>query len=266
MVAVRALLLLVAWGALQSQLYAADLYLTDNREFPGQLWVSRDGSAERSIFRSQPTANPAYPRAAMKIGPVAIGPDGKTFFASGLDGYVLHLLDGRNEVLSFEFAGQVRDVDCGNEEHTVYFSVVPTPQNGGPLADGKIYRRDLWAGQPSEVATVRQSEVGGNWWGTFAITDGVTYIATFETPSRVFKLSGAGPQPVSEQRTYKIHGLSAGRDGTFYFTDGTNTIYRTADFQFVQGVFRGGRSFTDVAVFGDAPPIGPSSPAGPARD
>ena len=118
------------------------------------------------------------------------------YFVSGLDGYVIHLLDGRNEVLSFEYPGQIRDIDSGNEEHTVYFSVVPTPQNGEPLADGKIYRRDLWAGQPSEAATIRQADIGGNWWGTFAIQDGTTYIATFESPSRIFKLTSDGPEQV----------------------------------------------------------------------
>ena len=144
-----------------------DFYLTDGRAFPGQLWFARSGSPERLLHRREVTVNPAFPRAAMKLGQVAVGPDDKVYFASGLDGYVIHLLDGRNEVVSFEFAGQVRDLACSDEEHTVYFSVVPTPQNNEPLADGKIYRRDIWAGQPSEVATIRQSQVGGNWWGTW---------------------------------------------------------------------------------------------------
>jgi len=51
-----------------------------------------------------------------------------------------------------------------DERMVALVSVVPTPQNGEPLADGKIYRRDLWAGEPSEFAVVRQSQVGGNWW------------------------------------------------------------------------------------------------------
>jgi hypothetical protein len=149
----------------------------------------------------------------MKLGQVAVGPDHKVYFASGLDGYVLHLLDGMHEVVSFEFPGQVRDLETGAEEHTVYFSVVATPQNGEPLADGKIYRRDMWAGQPSEFATVRQSQIGGNWWGTFAIQHGTVYIATFESPSRVFKLTTSGPEQVFGANRFQIHGLASADEG-----------------------------------------------------
>jgi hypothetical protein len=155
---------LILVAVMTSPAVAADLLLSDVGLFPGQLWHSTSGRAETLLFRREATANPAFPRAATKLAQVTVGADGKIYFASGLDGYVLHLLDRRNEVVSFEFPGQIRDLDGGGEEHTVYFSVVPTPQNGEPLADGKIYRRDLWAGEPSEFAVVRQSQVGGNWW------------------------------------------------------------------------------------------------------
>jgi hypothetical protein len=227
---------------------AADVVLTDNRVFPGELWESRPDAGGRMIHRREATANPAFPQAAMKIAHVTVGPEGKLYFVSGLDGYVLHLLDGRHEVLSFEFPGQIRDIDSGNEEHTVYFSVVPTPQNGEPLADGKIYRRDLWAGQPSEAATVRQSEIGGGWWGTFTRQNGSLYIATFESPSRIFKLTSDQPEPVFTTNRYKIHGLAATEDGTFLFTDGTDTVYRTRDFVTVEPVVQADRNFTDVSV------------------
>ena len=244
----KLILALVASGLTYSNVSASDLLLTDGKAFPGQLWQTRDGQPERSIFRQQPIANRAYPNAAMKLGQVAVGPDRKIYFASGLDGYVLHLLNGTNEVVSFEFAGQVRDLDTGGEEHTVYFSVVPTPQNGEPLADGKIYRRDLWAGQPSEFATVGQSRIGGNWWGTFAIQNGTVYLATFESPSRIFKLTTAGPEQVFAANRFKIQGLTSAADGNFYFVDGSANVYRTSDFENIETVFRGGRPFTDLAV------------------
>ena len=226
---------------------AADLLLNDVGLFPGQLFESKAGGPEVLLFRREATANPAFPRAATKLGQVAVGADGKIYFASGLDGYVLHLLDRRNEVVSFEFPGQVRDLDGGGEEHTVYFSVVPTPQNGEPLADGKIYRRDLWAGQPSEFATVRQSQVGGNWWGTFALQSGIAYLATLDRPSRLFKLTSAGPEPVFETNLHFVQGLTWA-DCSFYFADGTGRIYRTTDFDQVENVLDGAHKFTDVAV------------------
>src|SRR5690606_6612661 len=126
--------------------------------------------------------------------------------------------------LGFEFPGQVRDVDCGGEEHTVYFSVVPTPQNNEPLADGKIYRRDLWQGQPSEVAAVRQADVGGDWWDAFAVKDGDTYIATLSTPSRLYRLTSGGAEPVFTSNQYRIEGFGADDDGNFVFTDGAGGV------------------------------------------
>jgi len=234
---------------------AADLWLADGREFPGQLWESRDRAAEQLVHRREATADRAFPNAITKLGAVAVGADNNVYFASGLDGYVIGLLDRRNEVLSFEYPGQIRDLDCGNEEHTVYFSVVPTPQNGGALADGKIYRRDIWVGQPSEVATVRQAEIGSSWWGAFAIKAGTIYVATLEDSSHVFKLTPAGPELIGTLEGKKVQDLAVGPDGDFYFTDGSNYVYRTPDFVRIEPAYFGRRHFSNVAV-------GPSDPAG----
>ena len=237
----------IALGA-SSDARGDDLYLAHGSAFPGQLWLSRDGGAERALFRREATANPAFGRAATKLGQVAVGTDGKVYYASGLDGYVLHLQDGRHEIVSTEIDGQIRDLACTGEEHTVYFSVVPTPQNGAPLADGKIYRRDFWEGRASEVATVRQADLGGNWWGAFTIRDGVIVLATFEQRSRLFELTGTGPQPILTDSALKIHGLVATADGSLLVADDTRTIYRLGSGSTPQIAFQGNREFTEVAL------------------
>lgn len=244
----RVFLLLLAGSVFATTARADDLFLADGRAFPGQLWRSESGGVERSIHHREGTANPAFPHAAMKVGQVAVGVDGKVFYVSGLDGYVMHLEGGRHEIAVFEFDGQVRDLACTGEEHTVYFSVVPTPQNGQPLADGKIYRRDLWDGRATEIATVRQADVGGKWWGAFTIRSGAIYIATFEDRSRLLKLTSTGAEAVFPQNTFKIHGLGVGSDGKFYFATGSDEIYTTDSFENVHAAFRGGRQFTDVAI------------------
>ncbi len=226
---------------------AEDLWLADGKAFPGRIFHSVGGGRERLIHQREAAANRAFPQAAMKVGHVAIAPEGSFYFCSGLDGYVLGLLDGRNEVLSFEFGGQVRDISCGDEEHTVYFSVVPTPQNGEPLADGKIYRRDIWQGQPAEIATVRQSEVGGNWWGNFTVRNGVVYLATFENQSRLFKLTSSGPEPVFTGNQLNIQGFTAVGD-EFFVADGTGRIVKTTDFTSFTPVLEGENHFTDVTT------------------
>ncbi len=179
---------------------------------PASFWsdvVERGWHRAAHRASPRPQANPAFPRAIMKLGQIAVAPEGKVYFASGLDGSIMHLLDNRHEIQVMEFDGQIRDLACSSEEHTIYFSVVPTPQNGEPLADGKIYRRDLWAGRPTEVATVRQADVGGNWWGTFTIRAGVVYLATLDGPSRLYKLNGNTLERVFEQNVSAVKSLTA---------------------------------------------------------
>ncbi len=226
---------------------AEDLYLADGSAFPGQLWLSEGGTAERSLVRRAARPDPAFPNAVTKLAQTAIGSDGKIFYASGLDGCVMHLLDGRNEIMAFEFDGQIRDLATTGEEHTVYFSVVPTPQDGAPVADGKIYRRDLWEGRPSEVATVQPYSIAGDWWGTFAIKDGAVYIVTWGDVSRIYRLNSRGEELVYETRA-RITGLTAGAGDEFFFVTGDRHVYRTRDFATVETVLSTDRLLTDVAL------------------
>jgi hypothetical protein len=223
-------------------------FLAEQGTFPGKLSASDDGAAVRVVHRREPRPDRAYPSAVMKLQHVAVGPDAKIYYCSGLDGSLMHLLDGRHEIQSCEFPGQIRDLATTGEEHTIYFSVVPTPQNGEPLADGKIYRRDFWEGAATEVATVRQSDVGGNWWGTFTIREGVVYLATLESPSRLFQLTGNGPQRVLADNNHRIVGLTTDAAGAFLFTTGDGQVWRTSDFAAIDVVARTNLRLSDIAV------------------
>ena len=231
-----------------SSLQAEDLFLTDGSEMPGKLWLSTNGNPMSPVHARQGRPDRAYPNAIMKLQQVAVTPDNKVFFCSGLDGSMMHLLDGRHEIQSFEFEGQVRDLACTGENDTVYFSVVPTPQNGAPLADGTIYRRNFGEGQPTVVATVRQADVGGNWWGTFTIRNGEIFIATLESSSRIFRVAGDNVTPAFETRGVKLSGLTAGADGAFYYTTGEGKVFKTTDFSMAESVLSTPRRLTDVAV------------------
>jgi hypothetical protein len=234
--------------ALAGRSVGEQFFLAEQAAFPGKLYASDDGAAVRVVHRREPRPDRAYPSAVMKLQQVAVGADAKVYYCSGLDGSMMHLLDGRHEIQSFEFPGQIRDLATTGEEHTVYFSVVPTPQNGEPLADGKIYRRDFWDGAATEIATVRQSDVGGNWWGSFTIREGVVYIATLESPSRLLQLTGDGPQRVFVDSNYRIVGLTSDADGAFLFTTGDGQVWRTTDFTTADVVARTDFQLSDVAV------------------
>jgi hypothetical protein len=225
----------------------AELWLASQQAFPGKIWQLDGSGTPQLSHQRNPTADAAFPTAVMKVGQVAAAPDEAFYFCSGLDGNVLSLLSGRHEVLSFEFAGQIRDLSCGNEEHAVYFSVVPTPQNGAPLADGKIYRRDIWQGAPTEVATIRQTDVGGAWWGAFTVRDGVITLVTTEPTSKLYRLTGSSPEPVFTNNTRRIVGIEA-EDGHYLVVDGDGQVLKTADFTNFEPVYQGTVRATDVTA------------------
>ncbi|TWT98980.1 WD40 repeat domain-containing protein [Neorhodopirellula pilleata] len=227
---------------------ADDLWLAVANEFPGRLRLSEGGTVPRVVFARRDRPDPAYPHAVMKVSQIAVGADGKVYYCSGLDGSLMHLLDGRHEIQASEVAGQIRDLACTGEEHTVYYSVVPTPQNSQPLADGIIYRRDFWAGSPEQVAHIRQADVGGNWWGSFAIRDREIYLATLDQPSRIFKWAGGNLQPVFTDNVHHVTGLAVSPDNHFLFTDGSGGVWETTDFVGVRSVLQTGLPIYDVAV------------------
>jgi hypothetical protein len=227
---------------------AEDFFLTSGAEFPGRLYLSQNGSPERPIHARAGRADPAFPRAIMKLAQAAVAPDNKIYFCSGLDGSIMHLLDGRHEIQILEVNGQVRDLACTGEPQTIYYSVVPTPQNGAPLADGLIYRRDMGDASPTVIATIRQADVGGNWWGTFAISDGSIYIATLDDSSRIFRVAGDSVSAFATTNGFKIQGVSAAGDGSFYFVTGADKVYRTTDFTSVEPVLATIRRLSDVAL------------------
>lgn len=227
---------------------ADDLYLSAGSDLPGKVYLSEGGTAERLIHTRPARPDRAYPNAIMKVAQTAVGADGKTWFCSGLDGSVMQLLEGRHEIQVFEFSGQIRDLACTGEAQTVYFSVVPTPQNGEPLADGAIYRRDLGEGRPTLVATIRQADVGGNWWGTFTIHEGTIYLATLEETSRIFTVSETGVTQVGEVPTTRIRGLAIAGDGTALCVTGTGEVSALRNFSTPERVLQSARRWTDVSL------------------
>jgi hypothetical protein len=241
------LLSFAVFSAAANSAFCVDYWLVDQSAFPGKIWRAVGNSEEQLVHQRHAKANAAFPRAIMKVAQVAAGPEGAFYFCSGLDGCVLGLLDGRHEVLSFEFDGQIRDLSTGGEPHVVYFSVVPTPQDSQPPANGKIYRRDIWQGEPTEIATIRQADVGGNWWGTFCVREGEVFLATLESASRLFRLRGDSLEPVFTANTQRVLGIEP-EDDHFLVALENGQISRTADFTSFATIYNGSVKASDVTV------------------
>lgn len=238
----------LAIGNLTNFASSQQAFLADGRIEPATLWQT-DGSAEELVlYRRNPKPEPAFPGAEKKLAQIAVGSDNKIYFCSGLDGWVIHLLDRRNEVAAFDkVEGQIRDLACTGEEHTVYYSTVETPKDTEQLADGKIFRRDIHEGKATLIATIRQKDVGGNWWGTFTIHDGMIYLVTTEPNSRILIWKKGTVTPVAEVKGQRIEGITIAPDTSFQFVSGSNRVFCTSDFKDITTSDTSLKRLTDVA-------------------
>ncbi len=235
--------------------FGEDLWLAADGEFPGRLRFSQSGSEPRVLYTRASRPDPAYPNAIMKTGQIAVTTDGEVYYCSGLDGSLMHLLNGRHEIQAVEVSGQVRDLACTSEPHTLYYSIVPTPINNQPLSDGLIARRDFWQGSPDQVAVIRQADIGGNWWGIFTIKDGDIYLATMDFPSRIFRWSGGALTRVFPDNQHVIKSLSVSANNRFLFADGNGAVWETTNFSDANRILQTSIPLRDIASA--ASPISP---------
>lgn len=231
-----------------SNLWADDLFLAAGGEFPGRLRLSEGDGSPNVVFSRQDRPNPAYPNAQMKLARVAVAVDRSVYYCSGLDGSIMHLLDGQHEIQVLEIEVQIRDLACTDEPHTIYYSVVPTPQDGESLQDGVVYRRDFQSGSPEVVARIPQAEVGGNWWGTFCILDSEIILLTNESPNRVFKWSGGAITHEFGNNTLSLSGITISNDKKFLVSARTGHVHETTDFQVFRTVLMTSLPLTDVSI------------------
>ena len=234
--------------AFTPHLYADDLFLAAGSEFPGRLRLSEGDGTPNVVFSRAERPNPAYPNAQMKLARIAISADRSIYYCSGLDGSIMHLLDGQHEIQVLEIDGQIRDLACTDEPHTIYYSVVPTPQEGEALQDGVIYRRDFQSGSPEVVARIPQADVGGNWWGTFCILDSEIVLLTNESPNRVFKWSGGSVSHEFGHNSLSLSGITVSNNKKFLVSARTGHVHETTDFQAFRTVLSTSLPLTDVSV------------------
>lgn len=177
---------------------------------------------------------------------VAIDAMGVRYEVSGRDGRIIRH-DGELQTVVFESPGRIHDIVCTGESKVVYVAAVPMSLEGG-VQDGGIYRIDLRTRRSTLVMAVRQSEVGGQWWGTFTIRDGAFVIATNDSPSRLFKLTAEKPLPIHAGNRFSISGMTTDELGHLLFTTGESKLYRTADFTSVESLAELDEPIGDVTL------------------
>lgn len=200
---------------------AESILFTDSAAWPGLL-TRTSGRAESIFYRR--SDSPSEPGAIPRLQSVVISPRGQIFYASGLDGNIWTLIGGR-ERLVYRHDGQVRHLSWGHDDRTLLYSEVPTPRDAQPLADGKIFALDVSTREARGFATIRQMDVEGGFWGALATFAGRTYIATLQTPARVYELTSDGPAAVHVSRDVRILGMAFSPRGVLHIADGEHRIW-----------------------------------------
>jgi hypothetical protein len=225
-----------------------DLLLTTARSWPGVVLLSEGGTSPREVYRHS-DASRVLGSALPKVAAVTYSAREGTFVSSGLDGAIFKVAGGRPTLL-YEHPRQIRDLAAENGEGRIYFSVLPTPQNGQALADCEIWYFDLRTGHATQFAPVSQSAVGGDFWGAFTIHGGVLYVATLTPQSRIFRIFPDGRSELAgELGLGSITGLAVSPAGEFYLATGSGKVFRTGDFRSVATVLdEPALEIADVAV------------------
>ncbi|MFN0020627.1 MAG: hypothetical protein ACKVP0_20405 [Pirellulaceae bacterium] len=228
--------------------YTPNLFLADNNRWPGAIIkVTREG--ERDWHVVNPADLPRDAREAVpRIGSVAISPRGEVFYCSGLDG-LIYKLEGGRPIVVHHHGPPVRDLGFGSQPDILFFSVVRTPQNGEPLTDGEIYRKNVRTGDYGRLGVVRQDEVGGNWWGSLAVHRGQLYISTMGRTSRILRQRTTGWETLMEASSHVIQGIDFENGGDLYFVAGTGMIHRSTNLRDIENVTESRDSrFVDLAL------------------
>lgn len=229
-----------------SSVKSDDLLLAMSHEWPGAVHVSQTGGSARSTYRHV-EGNPDLAGAIPRIAAVTFGSAEGTFVASGLDGSIFKI-EGSRARLIYQHPGQIRDLALENGEGRVYFSVLATPRGGDPLPDGEIWYFDLRTSRPNRFATITQTMVGGDFWGTFAIQGGVLYAGTLTAHGQIYRIFPTGRSELAaETNLGPIHGLAFATTGNLYLATGSQKIYRTRDLRTYDAVLHDpAGQFTDV--------------------
>ena len=136
----------------------------------------------------------------------------------------------------------------GERPDLLYYSVVPTPQNGEPVQDGEVFSVNLKSKTQELVWSIRQADLPDNWWGAFAVRGGKLYLATYGPPTQVFEWTAEGAQPILSL-PFSCLGFDVDAAGQFYLASTDGRVYRAGAGEEPQLAFEAsGSSLSDVAL------------------
>jgi hypothetical protein len=235
-------MLLTAWAQVD------DLWLANSADFRGRVRVSHQGDPPKVIYTRPQLAYPADPQAVMRIAQLAVGRDGTLFFCSGQDGAIWRVAADEPETRVLTNSGTVCDLAFDADTAALYFSTVQAVDSATKQREGRILRVDLASGGSEEVLRVGVTDVEGSWRGVFTVQDGVFFLATDDSPSRIYRVAGGEFQRVYRYNPRRVTGLSIAASGEFLVADDSSEIWSTRTFSVFSEVIATEFGISDVAA------------------
>ena len=245
----RAIVATLATLGAAATTFGDGFWFADHRAMPGIVMSSDGSNAPREVFRRASNITNGASDSVPKIGCVAPGKMlGQVFFASGLDRYIFRA-DGGRQVLAHTHSAQVRDLAFGDNPDLLYYSVVPTPQNGEPVPNGEIFSYHVKTKEQKLVWQINQADLPAAWWGAFAARGNRFYLATFDPPTQILEWSSDGAKPVLQANGLSAIGLDIAENGDFYLAASDGKVYLVRAGEEPQVAFESpGRKLSDVAI------------------
>jgi hypothetical protein len=243
-------LTLASLAAGSSPARAEDFYFVEGSAFPGVM-LRQEGNDLREVHRRPSAPRPAALNPVPKIASLTFGAEGTVYFCSGLDGCIF-AKNGDGERLFHEDEGQIRHVAFNPIDGCLWYSIVNTPVDSAPLADGVLRARNLVSGQVVREIPVRQREVGNDWWGQFTFHSQKLYVATLGrsgSPATIFDVRSEGPVEVFRVPTGTINGMAVAINGDMLLATGGAEVIRLREFRDASVAFTfPGRRITGLGI------------------
>jgi hypothetical protein len=206
-----------------THVYADNWELADGQAWPGRvLWTDGRNVAAQLTRPATRTAQ-QIPRLQSLTRY-----DGKLVFCSGLDRVIMEQNVLGEQVLNQTafIARQVRTDTNGD----LYASGLETPLAGNPLPDGFIYKKNRTTGALDPVLTFSQGDVQRDWWGAFEVHQGQIYLATLNSPAKIYRVESNIPRLVVTV-PFSVKAFRLTSESEIWATDGAGNILLVDDLQ-----------------------------------
>lgn len=197
----------------------------DQDAWPGKIVSFSRAGGESLYWQRGPAIND---HVVPKIQSLTTLRDGTIAFCSGLDRSV-QTIDRAGREYELHYGGSLVRQLRTDTNGDLFWSGLETPIDRNPLPDGFILCRRSGTGTVETLLTFSQGLVGQDWWGSFDVRQGQIWVATLNSPSRIYVIENSIPRLMSTL-PISVSSFRFESATSLLAVDRNGRLYRFADF------------------------------------